>query len=607
MKNNQKIMIIMVDGGFCSQIVKYALGEFLKKHHQVEIKYDISWYEKNGKDCDGKYSRQFMLTKVFPNIDFKIASDKEIAYYKNNKKFYFCNKYPYKFCRELLAKKAPLYVDGYYENIKYFNDVKDILIKNLDFSKIPLNTANRKVLSEIKASSLSCAVHIRRGDFVNAGLAFLTREYYLSAIEKIKEFYGKLPNLFLFSNDLDYVKREIVPYLGNFKYTIVDANSNDTGYLDLFLIMSCNAQVCSNSSFGFWGAFLNSHSNKMAVLPSEWLPVENDLTQDSNRAHFLEGCFYLDRNGKIPEMELSKNLQKSIQRVYDNMPNYLIEYSKKKNVGSAICAIYFSSNGIFYPKDLTTFQNEIEGKNRFEWYKTRLNNAEKHIFIRDINMFWYQKGISSKLDSIDKVSEFLKKETKGYDVVCIGSSAGAYAAILFASLLGAKYCYASSPCLNVKDCILDNRRYYMLSEYNALKYEFYLKNFKNFKYCDISSLVKKNKVPIFWVFPMYSEVDKEEIKKTQRFDNIKILKYVTSEHGQPFSNALVKLLLNLPFHKLSKIFNNKQYFSEIEIVKNFGFVGIYKYCYLSTANVRKRWYFLVQIKFWRKLFKIFNS
>lgn len=75
-------IIIMVDGGFGSQLNKYFLGEFLRKHTQQNIFYDISWFDNNSISIDGRDSRNFDLLNIFPNINFPIASYKKIKLYK---------------------------------------------------------------------------------------------------------------------------------------------------------------------------------------------------------------------------------------------------------------------------------------------------------------------------------------------------------------------------------------------------------------------------------------------------------------------------------------------------------------------------------------------
>ena len=125
----------------------------------------------------------------------------------------------------------------------------------------------------------------------------------------------------------------------------------------------------------------------------------------------------------------------TVRRVYETNNNYLIEYSKGGDADT--CAIYFSSNDIYYPNLEGIFTKRIVNKNFYEWYHTRINRASKHIFIRDVFKQWYLAGINAKIDSPEKLAAFLKQETQDYtNVITLGSSAGGYAAILYGSLIG---------------------------------------------------------------------------------------------------------------------------------------------------------------------------
>lgn len=129
-------------------------------------------------------------------------------------------------------------------------------------------------------------------------------------------------------------------------------------------------------------------------------------------------------------------LWSSIDGACDSLDNYLvIDDAPCGQVREKTCALYFSSHGLYFPKTVSNFEQQSLERNRFEWFGTRVRCASRHIFLRDLRMCWYQAGISKRLGSIDKVHSLLRELTDGYETVCVGSSAGAYAALLFASLL----------------------------------------------------------------------------------------------------------------------------------------------------------------------------
>lgn len=144
-------------------------------------------------------------------------------------------------------------------------------------------------------------------------------------------------------------------------------------------------------------------------------------------------------------MEAIKNtvfqVDSAIVKKARTLDNYIIETNEVAGTGPKICAIYFSSNFIYYPNNEASLSSAIFDKNRFEWWNLRHPKACKHIFIRDVYKQWYLHGINVELDSIEKLSDFLKKEIEGFDTYFIGSSAGGYAAVLLGSMLNAKRIY----------------------------------------------------------------------------------------------------------------------------------------------------------------------
>jgi len=129
-----------------------------------------------------------------------------------------------------------------------------------------------------------------------------------------------------------------------------------------------------------------------------------------------------------------------VNNFYENDPNYIIEYNDLNN--RDYCIIYFSSNDLYYPNSDIAFTESVKNKNRFEWYKNRIDYGHKHIFIRDIKKQWYLAGINVNLDNPIKLLEFLRHETKGYKVILVGSSAGGFIATIFGQQLSAERIYS---------------------------------------------------------------------------------------------------------------------------------------------------------------------
>ena len=113
------------------------------------------------------------------------------------------------------------------------------------------------------------SVHIRRGDYLNkknaAIMALCSIDYYIKGVEYILEFFPD-SNIVLFSDDMEWVKE-------NFKinrelYYVKDKGINP--FWDIFLMSKCQHNVMSNSTFSWWGAILNSYSDKIVIAPKQW-------------------------------------------------------------------------------------------------------------------------------------------------------------------------------------------------------------------------------------------------------------------------------------------------------------------------------------------------
>ncbi|RYY08216.1 MAG: alpha-1,2-fucosyltransferase, partial [Sphingobacteriaceae bacterium] len=113
----------------------------------------------------------------------------------------------------------------------------------------------------------------RRGDYVtdsgaNYLMGVLPVDYYNKAILYIKEKIAD-PNFYFFSDDLEWVKSNIKTGTTNF---YVDQNPD---YIDLDLMRHCKHQIIANSTFSWWGAFLNRNPDKIVIAPQQWSPRED--------------------------------------------------------------------------------------------------------------------------------------------------------------------------------------------------------------------------------------------------------------------------------------------------------------------------------------------
>lgn len=169
--------------------------------------------------------------------------------------------------------------DGYWQSERYFVDAADIIRAEFKprLALEPENAATAAAIDGVTAVS----VHVRRGDYVtdkvtNAYHGVCSLDYYRAAIARIAERVAS-PHLFVFSDDHAWVQENL---RSNYPTTYVTANSPDRGYRDMQLMSRCRHHIIANSSFSWWGAWLNPRPDKVVVAPARWFIDKSNDTRD---------------------------------------------------------------------------------------------------------------------------------------------------------------------------------------------------------------------------------------------------------------------------------------------------------------------------------------
>lgn len=156
---------------------------------------------------------------------------------------------------------------GFFQDPRFFQKHQTEVRKAFTFNK-GLSPENKKLIEELRSVN-SVSVHIRRGDYVEKKdyHFLLTNEYYERAADYIAE-RVKDPHFYIFSDDLEWVKKNIKL---KYPHTFVEANQFQTGYNDMRLMSLCRHNIIANSSFSWWGAWLNNNPDKIVIAPNIWL------------------------------------------------------------------------------------------------------------------------------------------------------------------------------------------------------------------------------------------------------------------------------------------------------------------------------------------------
>ena len=168
---------------------------------------------------------------------------------------------------------------GYWHSEKYFDSIRQELIQEFKGNYIFENKISA-TLHQTMRQEESVSIHIRRSDYLSKKNSSIfepiSLSYYYSALELIKKQHPNI-KLFVFSDDNQWV-------MDNFKTdlptTFVTHNDVSRGYDDLMLMSNCKHNITANSTFSWWGAWLNDNPAKLVVTPSKWVKEDKYVEPD---------------------------------------------------------------------------------------------------------------------------------------------------------------------------------------------------------------------------------------------------------------------------------------------------------------------------------------
>jgi hypothetical protein len=265
------MILIKIKGGLGNQLFQYATAFALSREFNTDLILDLDFFTSENNENP---RREFELNKF--NILYKNKFDR-FKFLKNlipNKLKFIENNFNY---NKISYSKPFLYMEGYFQSEKYFTKYRNEIINQFTL-KNKLSTSAQLILNLINSTNNSISLHIRRGDYLNENNSIYNQcslVYYKNAISYIT---NTLYNykLFLFSDDIEWCKTKF-NFL-NDKVYYCDLNTKPEE--DIILMSSCKHNIIANSSFSWWGAWLNLNEKKCIVAPEKWFNTSDLNTQD---------------------------------------------------------------------------------------------------------------------------------------------------------------------------------------------------------------------------------------------------------------------------------------------------------------------------------------
>lgn len=279
------MVLIKIAGGLGNQLFQFAAAFSIAKNRGQELAFDINSF------CNDPYSRSYGL-EVF-KIDYPTLSSEKINKFlkvdyfgriinqlkKRESRLYF--KVSNLEFNDSILKSNPInqYLDGYYAHPNYFENVRSNLLEKISLKEEYTNFYYKNTIHWIRENKF-ISVHIRRADYISDPTAYklfesLGKDYYYRCIKFFESRQENSPKFLFFSDDIDWVKEEFS--------NVEDANFMDDknlykDYYDLMFMAACEHNIIANSTFSWWGAWLNDNPKKIVLAPTVW--YKNRTYQD---------------------------------------------------------------------------------------------------------------------------------------------------------------------------------------------------------------------------------------------------------------------------------------------------------------------------------------
>jgi len=270
------MIVIRLCGGLGNQLFQYAAGRSLAARMQTKLVLDLDWYRSTPQSNTPR--------------DYELWRYPVVAEEMKGKKVFWCKlhghrllgrfRFPwgglvgvrekgYDFDASVFDLPPNAYLSGYWQSFKYFEDVQELIRKELT-PLVPPSEEDKKIISQILVTN-SVSVHVRRGDYISKAAAAKTHGscslgYYQAALTKVLSFVAD-PHFYIFSDDMAWVKQNL-SFPG--AVTFVEHNDPKNAFQDIRLMSMCNHHIIANSSFSWWGAWLCANPAKSVIAPERW-------------------------------------------------------------------------------------------------------------------------------------------------------------------------------------------------------------------------------------------------------------------------------------------------------------------------------------------------
>lgn len=277
--------IVRIWEGLGNQMFQYAFAKSIEHRLNEKVYLDTGRsFAKYLRNCESAVLRPYKLDAFHISLPkINVEGMKEWQFIKQNNlinRFLFqkssAGKYRYQFVNDsydvteyhedYYRVKKDTYYMGWYQNENYFHDIREILLEEFTPKEV------FEIPAEIKNEQNTVSIHVRRGDFVTGNWC-VPDYYYKYAIELIEDRI-KNPLYIVFTDDVDWVKDNMFQKMN---CLFVKDLGTYEDYQEIILMSKCKNHIIANSTFSWWGAWLDPSNEKIVVSPKEWTPRQQNI------------------------------------------------------------------------------------------------------------------------------------------------------------------------------------------------------------------------------------------------------------------------------------------------------------------------------------------
>ena len=286
------MVITKIISGLGNQLFQWAAGRALAEKNCTEVRLDVSFFDTQTFSHDERFPRPFKLNRF--RIKAALATKAELSAApdflqlpKNQRRWLLLlrrlklrrfipriKESSLAFHPEVLELGDNVYLDGYWASEKYFAGIAPIIRHEARVADPKIDDFARKYVDERrKPGAPVVGVQVRRGDIYHlcevlkrpdlAPMPLLKPDYFMRAMQH----FGENCTFLMFSDSEKDIRLCQEEFKGCKNVAYVTGNDDIT---DFAILQQCDHQIISNSTFGWWAAWLNANRDKTVIAPKGW-------------------------------------------------------------------------------------------------------------------------------------------------------------------------------------------------------------------------------------------------------------------------------------------------------------------------------------------------